>query len=76
EERFALAGASPEITASGTPLQDGKPVPFPPLPEPEPEEDELAEEAEWHLVIESSDPEAVPAERRDPEDGPASPRES
>ncbi len=76
EERFALAGTSPEITASGTPLQDGKPVPFPPLPEPEPEEDELAEEAEWHLVIESSDPEAVPAERRDPEDGTASPRES
>lgn len=76
EKRFALAGTSPEITASGTPLQDGKPVPFPPLPEPEPEEDELAEEAEWHLVIESSDPEAVPAERRDPEDGTASPRES
>ncbi len=63
EERFELAGVSPEITASGTPLQDGKPVPFPPLPEPEPEEDEFEEGAAWELVIESSDPDSVPAER-------------
>lgn len=81
EERFELAGITPVITASGTPLQDGKPVPFPPLPEPEPEEDELEEEDQWQLVIQSSDPAAVPVEAPDADasgddSGTRSPRES
>lgn len=81
EERFELAGISPVITASGTLLQDGKPTPFPPLPEPEPEEEESDEDAGWELIIESSDPGAVPAQgpgsgQSAPGSGQVPPRES
>ncbi len=68
QERFSLAGMTPVVTASGTPLQDGRPVAFPPLPEPEEDEDEQEEQDQWQLVIQSSDPSAVPVESSAPEE--------